>query len=218
MDDGRSQASGPTVSIDSIVELLSSLEREARRLVPGTATTVLLMLLRLLENSGFAAAFREALSGAGWPGQGVDQSRLDEELASLREKSRRFEEAVQALARTQGRCLAKLEDNGDPHGVGARLDAFEQHFGDFKTAHRSNTQGVLDGFEGIRERLARLETRSSEMSREAQAKSGRLDALSRHAAAVEHKIDTALGSPRTPAAVDIPAPALEPGKTVQANR
>ena len=159
------------------------------------------MMLRFLESSGFIEAFRQALSESvpsGTPEPASEQTRMEEELGQLREKTARFEEAMRALAKTQGRCLAKMDDGSHAdHGLAAvkeRLKAFERDFDEFRTAHRSNTHGMLEGFEGIRTRLSKLEARGSEISREARAKTGRLDAMSRHLASVERKLEAAIGA------------------------
>ncbi len=61
--------------------------------------------------------------------------------------------------------------------------------------------------------MGKLECRVQEMTREARAKGGRLDALARHVAGVETRLTTALGQggkPVVPVAADIdqPIPAL----------
>jgi len=74
-----------------------------------------------------------------------------------------------------------------------KLEALENKVDDFRKLHKAGTQGVIDSLEGMRERIGRMEGRVAEMSREARAKGGRLDALARHVAGVESRMAMALG-------------------------
>jgi len=74
-----------------------------------------------------------------------------------------------------------------------RLEKLEGQLLDVKKLQRAGAEGVIDTLESIRDRMGKIETRVAEMSREARAKSGRLDALSRHVAGVETRLTTALG-------------------------
>jgi chromosome segregation ATPase len=75
-----------------------------------------------------------------------------------------------------------------------RLQAVERAFEEMKKAQKTGTQSVIDTLESLRERLARLEARAVEMSREARAKSGRIEALARHMASVDGRLSSAIGS------------------------
>lgn len=73
------------------------------------------------------------------------------------------------------------------------LQSVERRLEEMRTAQKTGTQSVIDTLESLRERLARLEARAVEMSREARAKTGRLDALARHVASVEGRLSSAIG-------------------------
>lgn len=75
----------------------------------------------------------------------------------------------------------------------ARLQVVERQFEELRKAQKTGTQSVIDTLESLRERLARLEARAIEMSREARAKTGRLDALARHVASVDGRLSSAIG-------------------------
>jgi hypothetical protein len=77
----------------------------------------------------------------------------------------------------------------------ARLQVVERQFEELRKAQKTGTQSVIDTLESLRERLARLEARAIEMSREARAKTGRLDALARHVASVDGRLSSAIGGP-----------------------
>jgi len=74
-----------------------------------------------------------------------------------------------------------------------RLQVFERQFDELRKAQKTGTQSVIDTLDSLRERLARLEARAVEMSREARAKSGRIDALARHVSSVEGRLSSAIG-------------------------
>lgn len=74
-----------------------------------------------------------------------------------------------------------------------RLQVVERQFEELRKAQKTGTQSVIDTLESLRERLSRLEARAIEMSREARAKTGRLDALARHVASVDGRLSTAIG-------------------------
>lgn len=74
-----------------------------------------------------------------------------------------------------------------------RLQGVERRLDEMRTAQKTGTQSVIDTLESLRERLGRLEARAVEMSREARAKTGRLDALARHVASVEGRLSSAIG-------------------------
>jgi len=77
-----------------------------------------------------------------------------------------------------------------------RLERVESHMSDLKRLQKSGTQDLIGTLEGIRDRISRLEVRAAEMTREARAKGGRLDAVARHVASVDNRLSTALGRHR----------------------
>lgn len=81
-------------------------------------------------------------------------------------------------------------DRADPE----RLLAVQRQFEDFRRAQKNSAQSVIDALESLRERLGRLESRAVEMSREARAKTGRIDALARHVSVVEGRLSNAIGT------------------------
>ena len=249
MGAGRSQTGGPTASVGSLIDLIASLDSELGHLLvggPSAASVVgsaasrsgkvagglLVSVLGLLESSGFAGSFHQALAGTRPSEPDREENAMAQELAGLRERERsltedvaalaekaeHFEEVMRELAQTQGRCLAKLEAAGEFETVRSRLDAFERDFDDFKAVQKNSTHGALEGFEGVRTRLSKLEARGSDMAREARARSGRLDALSAHVVSVERKLDAALGARPVGEAVRMPAATTDVDKTVQATR
>jgi chromosome segregation ATPase len=138
-------------------------------------------------------------------------ARLEEREAALaggagelRERAARFDEAFVSMARVQGRCLQRVEAVERDHAAAVgddlrqRVGVVEKGFSELKTLRQSSAQGMLQGLEDLRERISKLEVRIAEMSREARAKSGRLDALSRHVGRVEGRLTTALGGPAHP--------------------
>jgi hypothetical protein len=84
--------------------------------------------------------------------------------------------------------------------VGERVHAVERQFEELRKAQKTGTQSVIDTLESLRERLGRLEARAVEMSREARAKTGRIDALARHVASVDGRLSSAIGG-RAPGAM-----------------
>jgi chromosome segregation ATPase len=74
-----------------------------------------------------------------------------------------------------------------------RLVRVESQVSDLKRLQKTGIQSARESLDGLRDRVGRLEARAAEMSREARAKSGRLDALARHVASVEGRLTTAIG-------------------------
>jgi hypothetical protein len=74
-----------------------------------------------------------------------------------------------------------------------RLVRVESQVSDLKRLQKTGIQSAIESLDGLRDRVGRLEARAAEMSREARAKSGRLDALARHVASVEGRLTTAIG-------------------------
>jgi chromosome segregation ATPase len=89
--------------------------------------------------------------------------------------------------------------------VDNRIQTVERQFDDLKRAQKTGTQSVIDSLESLRDRIGKLEARAAEMSREARAKTGRIDALTRHVAVVESRLSSAMGqraSSSIPTAID----------------
>lgn len=95
-----------------------------------------------------------------------------------------------------------------------RVQQVETSFHDLRRLNKEGSQGAMHGLEVIRERLARLEARTAEISREARAKSGRLDALSRHVATVEGRLSSAIGK-ATETVVGVPQSVDQPARASQ---
>ncbi len=74
-----------------------------------------------------------------------------------------------------------------------RVHGIEAEHQETRRLQKDGTQGTLHALELTRERLTRLEGRITEISREALAKTGRLDALSRHVSSVEGRLSKAIG-------------------------
>ena len=70
------------------------------------------------------------------------------------------------------------------------ISPLEAQLGDLQRSQKNGIQTAIESLDSLRERVGRLESRSAEMSREAQAKTGRLDALARHVAKVEGPLTT----------------------------
>lgn len=161
-----------------------------------------------------AARFEDALAGlARIQGRfaariGAQKGRFDrvEHLASRRDDHITRLIRDTAAQRSQiDRLVSELEAErrdrapqaGDQKGaeppIERRVVAVEKQFDDLRKAQKAGTQGVIDALEALRERLARLESRAVEMSREARAKSGRIDALARHVSIVEGRLSSAIG-------------------------
>ncbi len=81
-----------------------------------------------------------------------------------------------------------------------RVRKIESDYNTTRQLQKDGTQGTLHALELTRERLTRLESRITEISREALAKTGRLDALSRHVSSVEGRLSRAIGTVDEPAA------------------
>lgn len=128
------------------------------------------------------------------------ESVLAEAMSRLRGRTAHFEESLAGLARAQGRWHGNFEARAErgARREGAaleeRLVGVETGLGALEGTQKSGARGLLDGLENTRDRIVRLETRAAEMSREAKAKTGRLDALARHVASVEGRLVTAMGA------------------------
>ncbi len=95
-----------------------------------------------------------------------------------------------AQAKESARRLEVLEVSSTEE---ARVGQLEGQFDDLLRSQKNGIQSAIESLDGLRERVGRLEARSAEMTREARAKTGRLDALARHVASVEGRLTTAIG-------------------------
>jgi len=116
------------------------------------------------------------------------------------------------------RRTASLDAEVDPlQSENGRLQVVERAFEELRKAQKVGTQSVIDTLESLRERLGRLEARAVEMSREARAKSGRIEALARHVASVDGRLSSAIGSRENDAMVTpgdrVDVPAMLSGQT-----
>jgi DNA repair exonuclease SbcCD ATPase subunit len=120
-------------------------------------------------------------------------TRLIRDTAAQRAEIERLVREMEDDRRTRNPAPAGA-DAGPPVEESGRLQIVERQFEELRKAQKTGTQSVIDTLESLRERLARLEARAIEMSREARAKTGRLDALARHVATVEGRLSTAIGA------------------------
>jgi chromosome segregation ATPase len=167
-----------------------------------------------------AARFEEALAGlarvqgkcvARLDGQ-VDRGRALENLAARRDdhitrlirdtagQRAELERVARDLdAVKQGAAEAPGRDTSQEiTEIRAKIGQLETHYGDLKKLQSGSAQRVIDTLESLRDRVSKLEARAAEMSREARAKAGRLDALARHVATVEGRLTSAIGKPGDP--------------------
>jgi len=126
--------------------------------------------------------------------------RLSEEVAHLAQPEREGDETRRAVEEIDA--------------IRERVQHVETSFHDLRRLNKEGSQGAMHGLEVIRERLARLEARTAEISREARAKSGRLDALSRHVATVEGRLSSAIGK-ATETVVGVPQGLDQPARASQ---
>jgi chromosome segregation ATPase len=117
-------------------------------------------------------------------------TRLIRDTAAQRAEIERLVGEIQEARKKQ----AEQPDPPDRAVADERLVAVQRQFEDFRKTQKTAGQGVIDALEGLRERLARIESRSVEMSREARAKTGRIDALARHMSLVEGRLSSAMGT------------------------
>ena len=178
-----------------------------------------------------AARFEEALAGLARV-QGKCVARLDGQVDRARDLERlaaRRDDHITRLIRDTAGQRAELERLRDEIAASRRseteqsvLDArreivevrtklaqIEHTYSDLKKLQAGSTQRVIESLESLRDRIGKLESRAAEMSREARAKAGRLDALARHVATVEGRLSTAIGKngePMVPVAKDVDRP------------
>ncbi len=196
-------------------ELLRSEVRELGEQVARLRERELALAGGVSQLRARAARFDEALAGLARV-QGRCVSRLDKQMERAHRleqlASRRDDHITRLIRDTAGqraeleklaRAVAELGNaDGERSGaevrtaleeVRARLEQIEKRHHELKQAHAGGTQRVIETLESLRERIGRLESRAAEMSREARAKAGRLDALARHVTVVEARLSTALG-------------------------
>jgi DNA repair exonuclease SbcCD ATPase subunit len=119
-------------------------------------------------------------------------TRLIRDTAAQRSEIERLVRELEDDRRTRNTPVPEPQISA-PSMDPARLQVVERQFEELRKAQKSGTQSVIDTLESLRERLARLEARAIEMSREARAKTGRLDALARHVASVDGRLSSAIG-------------------------
>ncbi len=131
-------------------------------------------------------------------------TRLIRDTASQRAELERLVAAIADKA-----PAGEAVSDADAIAVRQRLEQVESGLIDAKKLEKTRAEGVIDTLEAIRDRMGKLEARIMEMTREAQAKGGRLDALARHVAGVETRLTSALG-PGTKRVVRVPSDLDQP--------
>lgn len=119
-------------------------------------------------------------------------TRLIRDTAGQRAELERLRDEIAASGRTESE-QSVLETRRDVADVRAKVAQIESHYTDLKKLQTGSAQRVIETLESLRDRIGKLESRAAEMSREARAKAGRLDALARHVAVVEARLSTAIG-------------------------
>ena len=118
-------------------------------------------------------------------------TRLIRDTAAQRADMERLVRDIEEERRT--RAAASEEASMTPPAIDTRIQTVERQFDDFRRTQKTGTQGVIDSLEALRDRIGKLEARAAEMSREARAKTGRIDALTRHVSVVEGRLSSAMG-------------------------
>ncbi|TFH23978.1 MAG: hypothetical protein E4H03_04850 [Myxococcales bacterium] len=133
-------------------------------------------------------------------------TRLIRDTASQRAE---LERVVGEVAARPADAQVDAADTRDAEATRKRLEQVECQLVEVKKLEKTRAEGVIDTLESVRDRMGKLEGRVIEMTREARAKGGRLDALARHVAGVETRVSTALGrggKPVVTVATDIDQP------------
>jgi len=126
-------------------------------------------------------------------------TRVTRDLTVQRSQLERVSERLSYLDRRTSESDPEVTVSvlGDLRG---RIGKIEAGYASTRQLQKDGTQGTLHALELTRERLTRLESRITEISREALAKTGRLDALSRHVSSVEGRLSRAIGAVEEPVA------------------
>jgi len=119
-------------------------------------------------------------------------TRLIRDTAAQRAELERV--ARQMAVTAESPAEPRAEDAGATPQLAEGLAALQAEISDFKRMQKQGTQGLIDALDSLRDRVGKIEARVAEMSREARAKRGRLDALARHVAGVENRLTSALGT------------------------
>jgi predicted nucleic acid-binding Zn-ribbon protein len=135
-------------------------------------------------------------------------TRLIRDTAAHRAELERVGRKVEAKSET----AHELRGVVDSPEVAAKLSVLESEVADIKRLQKQGTQSTIETLDSLRDRVGKIEARVAEMSREARAKRGRLDALARHVAGVENRLTSALGKGGKP----VVAAATELDSSVQA--
>jgi chromosome segregation ATPase len=130
-------------------------------------------------------------------------TRLIRDTAGQRAELERLSADLAAAAREQARQPVE-GTRREVSEVKTKLGTLETQYADLKRLQAGATQRVIETLESMRDRVSKLELRAAEMSREARAKAGRIDALARHVATVEGRLTTAIGRSRD-TSVGVPA-------------
>ena len=130
-------------------------------------------------------------------------TRLIRDTAGQRAELERLARELDAVKQSEHETKPAAETIREVADVRAKLSQLETQYADLKKLQAGSTQRVIETLESMRDRVGKLEMRAAEMSREARAKAGRLDALARHVATVEGRLTTAIG---TSAEAIVPVP------------
>jgi chromosome segregation ATPase len=122
-------------------------------------------------------------------------TRLIRDTAGQRAELERLARELDAVKRAEQETKPAAETMREVSDVRAKLGQLETQYADLKKLQAGSTQRIIETLESMRDRVGKLEMRAAEMSREARAKAGRLDALARHVATVEGRLTTAIGNP-----------------------
>ncbi len=117
-------------------------------------------------------------------------TRLIRDTAGQRAELEKLASRVSGEGAPPAEAIARLDETRK------RLEQVESRLSDLRRMQSAGAQNVIETLESIRDRVARLEVRAAEMTREARAKGGRLDALARHVANVDNRLSAALGRHR----------------------
>ena len=170
-----------------------------------------------------AAKFDEAIAGlariqgrcAAKLGTQADRAERVERMAGRRDDhiTRLIRDTASQRAEIE-RVAHKVEQRPSAPVVGddlpERLSRFEKQLSELRSTQKSGVHTAIETLEQLRDRIGRLEARAAEMSREARAKTGRLDALARHVSTVESRLASAIGG-RRDKVVPVAA-AIDPGE------
>ena len=122
-------------------------------------------------------------------------TRLIRDTAGQRAELERITRELETMKAREKETEPAADVSREVSDVRAKVGQLETQYADLKKLQTGSTQRIIETLESMRDRVGKLELRAAEMSREARAKAGRLDALARHVATVEGRLTTAIGTP-----------------------